>query len=129
MGTVEVATKPREFTVSTTQVPPLTTARPVPVLVDVDALGAEQLAGAPPPEPAQDQVQGEPGVADAGAVPCVQRPVVGTKAVAGMVAHTPLTAAAAKVPVTVQAAVTGPAMIVLPLMVVVPQSLLALARE
>ena len=92
LGTVVVATNP-ELAASTTQVPPLMLARPVPLPVAVEALGAEQLAVVPPPEPVQDQVQGEPVVAELGAVPCVHRPVVGTKAVAAMVAQAPLTAA------------------------------------
>ena len=90
LGTVEVATKP-ELAASTTQVPPLMLARPVPLPVEVEALGAEQLAVVPPPEPVQLQVQGEPGVAEPGAVPCVHRPVVGAKAVAAMVAQAPVT--------------------------------------
>ena len=97
LGTVEVATKP-ELAASTTQVPPLMLARPVPLPVAVAALGAEQLAVVPPPEPVQLQVQGEPVVAELGAVPCVHRPVVGTKAVAAMVAQAPLTIATGVTP-------------------------------
>ena len=97
LGTVVVATNP-ELAASTTQVPPLMLARPVPLPVAVAALGAEQLAVVPPPEPVQLQVQGEPVVAELGAVPWVHRPVVGTKAVAAMVAQAPLTIATGVTP-------------------------------
>ena len=91
LGTVELATKP-ELAASTTQLPPLMLARPVPLPVAVAALGAEQLAVVPPPEPVQLQVQGEP-VATALAVPLVHSPVAGANADAPMLAQAPLTAA------------------------------------
>ena len=97
LGTVELATNP-ELAVSTIQVPPLTMARAGPLPVAVAALGAEQLVVVPPPEPVQDQVQGEPGVAELGALPVVHRPVMGTKAVGATVAQAPLTIATGVTP-------------------------------
>ena len=92
-----VAIKP-ELLASTTQ--PLaaaTSARPVPLPVAVDALGAEQLAVVPPFEPVQLQVQGEPLVT-ALAVPLVHSPVLGAKAVAATLAQVPLTTATGVTP-------------------------------
>ena len=104
-----VETNP-EFAASTTQ--PLvasTTARPVPLLVAVDALGAEQDAVLPPPEPVHDQVQGEP-LATALGVPLVHRPELGAKAVAATVPQAPLTAGDAYVN-SVLAALVPPAVV------------------
>ena len=96
LGTVEVATKP-ELAASTTQVPPLILARAVPLPVPVAALGAEQLAGLPPPEPVQVQDQGDAALT-ALAVPVVHKPLTGIKALAATVAQTPLTAATGMTP-------------------------------
>ena len=81
-------------------------ARAVPLPVAVAALGAEQYAGLPPPEPVQVQAQGDAALT-ALAVPVVHKPLTGLKAVAAMLAQTPLTAAALPV-VTLKAALLPP---------------------
>ena len=75
---------PEDCVVSTAQVPPVTVARPVPV-VAVFWLGAVHVAVAPPPRPAHDQDQGE-ALVTALAVPAEQRPVDGANAVARLTA-------------------------------------------
>ena len=90
---VGTGTKPAELAVSITQLLVVAIcARPGPVPVAVDWLGAVQLASVwPVPVPVQVQAQGEPWVTVL-AVPCVHKPLVGTKAVAAITPQAPLAA-------------------------------------
>ena len=106
LGWPLVGIKPADCAVSTAQVPPEMTARPAPL--PVVWFGAEQFAFVPPPDPLHDHVQGESAVT-ALAVPVVQRPAVGVKAVATPLAlpQAPLTVATAVV-VTLNTPLTPP---------------------